>query len=35
MEIALNKRQLEAMTSPATEILYGGAAGGGVCPPLG
>ena len=29
VEILLNKRQFEAMTSDATEILYGGAAGGG------
>lgn len=29
MEILLNPRQMEVFTSKATEILYGGAAGGG------
>lgn len=32
MELSLHPQQTEAILSHATEILYGGAAGGGVWP---
>lgn len=34
MDLNLHPQQYKAFTSPATEILYGGAAGGGALPLL-